>query len=132
MTFQVFKERLDTIRNDLNDMEKPILKDQVIEQFSELNIKEKESKTYIKCVNLQIIQSEFNKKMIKLLNDVEKLLTEIVNDVNEKLDLCENIELFNVEDVIHYIKEKRKVLKASNSEAFVENNDLNHNKNKMI
>ena len=125
-SYNVDLELLNELRNELFDIEPPNFKDEVVKVFSEINEKEKSLNNYTIFVNLQVIKSQFNKKMIMLFETIQHHLQDILTDVNNKLNEARKINIYGLNEL--------KVYNDSHSEASTKedeniNNNININNN---
>ena len=94
--YKLNDEMLTDFKADLEEIQRPKFKEEIIEIFFRFNTKENEMNNYIKCVDLQIIKSEFTKKLIELLKKVEENFNIIIDDFQQKLIECENMKEFSI------------------------------------
>ena len=121
-SYNVDLELLNELRNELFDIEPPNFKDEVVKVFSEINEKEKSLNNYTIFVNLQVIKSQFNKKMIMLFETIQHHLQDILTDVNNKLNEARKINIYGLNEL--------KVYNDSHSEASTkEDENINNNIN---
>lgn len=99
------QEMFDTMKKDIGLIQPPRHKEEIKDVFTKFHNVEKEVKNYIQTVDLQIIKSEYNKKMLKLLRQVEIVFEKIIKDVNNKLDICESLNDFEIDKTEKYLKD---------------------------
>ena len=124
-SYDVELEYINDIRRELFDLELPTFKNEIIEIFTLINEKEQVLNNYATTVNLQVIKSQFNKKMIDLLDNIQIQLQDILTDVNSKLNEVQQINGYGVKEL--------KVYNDSRSEASTKQDDnlnnINNNNN---
>ena len=127
-SYDVELEYINDIRRELFDLELPTFKNEIIEIFTLINEKEQVLNNYATTVNLQVIKSQFNKKMIDLLDNIQIQLQDILTDVNSKLNEVQQINGYGVKEL--------KVYNDSRSEASTKQDDnlnnFNNNNNKSF
>ena len=121
-SYDIELEYINDIRRELFDLELPIFKNEIIDIFTLINEKEQVLNNYATTVNLQVIKSQFNKKMIELFDNIQIHLQDILTDVNSKLNDVQQINSYGVKEL--------KVYNDSHSEASTKEDDnLNNNNN---
>ena len=124
-SYDVELEYINDIRRELFDLELPTFKNEIIEIFTLINEKEQVLNNYATTVNLQVIKSQFNKKMIDLLDNIQIQLQDILTDVNSKLNEVQQINGYGVKEL--------KVYNDSRSETSTKQDDnlnnINNNNN---
>ena len=70
-SYDIELEYINDIRRELFDLELPIFKNEIIDIFTLINEKEQVLNNYATTVNLQVIKSQFNKKMIELFDNIQ-------------------------------------------------------------
>jgi hypothetical protein len=101
-SYNVELELLNELRNELFEIEAPEFKDDVVKVFSEINEKEKSLINFTIFVNLQVIKSQFNKKMIMLFEIIQHYLQDILTDVNNKLNEARKINIYGLKELKEY------------------------------
>ena len=121
-SYNVELNLLNDLRKELFEIEPPNFKDETIDIFSEINEKEKTLNNFAVFVNLQVLKSQFNKKMIELFEIIQHNLQDILTDVNYKLK--------EVNQINDYGYKELKVYNDSLSEASTKADDnINSNYN---
>ena len=119
-SYNVELEYINDVRRELFDIEVPNFKDEIIDVFTLINEKEHVLNNYATSVNLQVIKSLFNKKMIELFENIQIHLQGILTDVNIKLNDAKQINGYGVKEL--------KVYNDSHSESSTKEDDnLNNN-----
>jgi hypothetical protein len=72
-----------------------------------LNSKDKEIENYIKCVDLQIIKTEYNKVLVNCISNAQKHLKKIIDDVESKLHECDDMKFWGLTEVKLYLKDNK-------------------------
>ena len=90
------------LKKEIVNIESPIYSDETIQTFSEINEKDKELENYTYCVNLQVIKSKFNQKLIDLFEIVQNYLVSILNDAKSKIDEFQNLGKCNIKELEIY------------------------------
>jgi hypothetical protein len=144
---------LRNLKKEIFNIESPIYENEIIDIFSEINEKDKELDNYTYCVNLQVIKSKFNQKLIDSFEIIQSYLVSILNDAKSKIDEFQylgkcnlnELEIYNennfniinekIED-IKYKKQRKLFLPNINNyfntepkEILTENNNINEKKN---
>ena len=90
------------LKKEIINIEPPAYKNEIIDTFSEINEKDKELDNYIYCVNLQVIKSKFNQKLIDLFEIIQNYLVSILNDAKSKIDEFQNLGKCNIKELEIY------------------------------
>ena len=101
-SYNVELNLLNDLRKELFDIEPPNFKDETIDIFSEINEKEKTLNNFAVFVNLQVLKSQFNKKMIELFEIIQHNLQDILTDVNNKLKEVNQINDYGFKELKEY------------------------------
>ena len=119
-----------SLKKDIEITKVPIIQEELIDIFSTLNAKDKEIENYIKCADLQIVKTEYNKILLNCLTDAQKCLNKILEEVESKLHECEDMKFWGIAEVKLYLKnnknEKNDRNEKEENEFF---NDLEKKKN---
>ena len=119
-----------SLKKDIEITKVPIIQEELIDIFSTLNAKDKEIENYIKCVDLQIVKTEYNKILLNCITDAQKCLNKILEEVESKLHECEDMKFWGIAEVKLYLKnnknEKNDRNEKEENEFF---NDLEKKKN---
>ena len=119
-----------SLKKDIEITKVPIIQEELVDIFSTLNAKDKEIENYIKCVDLQIVKTEYNKILLNCLTDAQKCLNKILEEVESKLHECEDMKFWGIAEVKLYLKnnknEKNDRNEKEENEFF---NDLEKKKN---
>ena len=101
-SYNVELNLLNDLRKELFNIEAPNFKDETIDIFSEINEKEKTLNNFAVFVNLQVLKSQFNKKMIELFEIIQHNLQDILTDVNNKLKEVNQINDYGFKELKEY------------------------------
>ena len=119
-----------SLKKDIEITKVPIIQEELVDIFSTLNAKDKEIENYIKCADLQIVKTEYNKILLNCLTDAQKCLNKILEEVESKLHECEDMKFWGIAEVKLYLKnnknEKNDRNEKEENEFF---NDLEQKKN---
>ena len=119
-----------SLKKDIEMTKVPIIQEELVDIFSTLNAKDKEIENYIKCVDLQIVKTEYNKILLNCITDAQKCLNKILEEVESKLHECEDMKFWGIAEVKLYLKnnknEKNDRNEKEENEFF---NDLEKKKN---
>ena len=129
------QEIINDFKVEVDKIPKPAHREEILEIFGNLNLKENELRNYTKFLNLQIIKTEYNKVLLKCLDKVKKNIDQLGIEVKNKLAECEEIKYKNIEDIKLYIKESKleknqmdiKNYLAKNYNNNINNNNINNN-----
>ena len=116
-TYKCSNELLYNFNKELREIEPPKYKEETVNSFGLVNEKELEIHHYVNFVNLQILKSKFNKKMTIFFNEVKKIFTELMSEINHKLNESLHLKEKNFNDLVLYNKEKYNEQKDSSSES---------------
>ena len=106
--YSIDQNNLNDLKNEIEGL--PVAKNEyeVVDCFSELNIKDKVLQNIIKFVDLQIVKSEYNKILLKNMNLVQKYFENILKDVDSRLEDCKNLESWKIEEIKIYLRDSKK------------------------
>ena len=90
------------LRKDLYNIQLPSVDEEIIDVFSEINKIEHLIDKYIIQVNLQVIKSNFNKKIIEIFERIQKDLLQILNDGKKKIEEMKNLSNCCINDLKLY------------------------------
>ena len=135
--YSVDQDIINDFRIEIDKIPKPRHKEEILEIYGNLNLKENELRNYIKYLNLQIIRTEYNKVLLKCLDKVKNNLEILSKEVKTKLNECEDIKFKGIEDVQVYIKESKlpkNQMDIGNylSNNYEENKYINNSNNNII
>jgi len=115
--YKCTNELLYSFNKELREIEPPKYKEETINSFGLVNEKELEIHNYVNFVNLQILKSKFNKKMTIFFNEVKKIFTDLMSEINHKLHDSLYLKEKDYNDLVLYNKEKYNEQKDSSSES---------------
>ena len=115
--YKCSNELLYNFNKELREIEPPKYKEETVNSFGLVNEKELEIHNYVNFVNLQILKSKFNKKMTIFFNEVKKIFTDLMSEINHKLHDSLYLKEKDFNDLVLYNKEKYKEQKDSSSES---------------
>ena len=90
------------VKEELFDIKPPSFKDEAIEIFGFINEKEKILLNYMSFVNLQVIKSEYNKKMMELFENAQKYLTDLYQEITKKIDEANKLNDYGIKELKEY------------------------------
>ena len=125
--YNVDNEMLINLKEELFRIQGPNFKDETYGIFSEINEKEKTILNFMNCTNLQVLKSEFYKKMIELFEHSQKYLTDILQEVNKTLEEAHKLNEFGLKELKEY---NEKI--ALNNIDEIQNNEINNSNSKHI
>ena len=134
--YNLDQDQVKNLRNEIEKTKVPLIQEELVEIFSSLNVKDKEIENYIKCVDLQIIKTEYNKVLLNCISDAQKSLNKIIEDVESKLHECEDMKYWGINEVKLYLKnnkddkEEREDIELFNNLENLEKNKKNYNSTK--
>jgi len=139
--YNLDQDQIKNLKKEIEVTKVPLIQEELVEIFSSLNAKDKEIENYIKCVDLQIIKTEYNKVLLNCITDAQKSLNRIIEDVESKLHECEDMKFWGINEVKLYLKNTKDekedfdLLNINNLE-YVEkkknnNNTINNNNNDL-
>ena len=122
--YNLDQNMIDNLKEEIDKTEIPLRKEEFLDAFFNLNSKDKEIENYIKCVDLQIIKTEYNKVLINYISVVQKNLQKIMDEVQLKLGECEEMKSWGINEIKAYLKNTQKLPPTNSPIKNVENNDL--------
>ncbi len=131
--YNLDQDQVKNLRSEIEKTKVPLIQEELVEIFSSLNVKDKEIENYIKCVDLQIIKTEYNKVLLNCISDAQKSLNKIIEDVESKLHECEDMKYWGINEVKLYLKnnkddkEEREDFELINNVENIEKNKKNNN-----
>ena len=134
--YNLDQDQVKNLKSEIEKTKVPLIQEELVEIFSNLNAKDKEIENYIKCVDLQIIKTEYNKVLLNCISDVQKSLNKIIDDVESKLHECEDMKYWGINEVKLYLKnnkddkEEREDIELFNNLENLEKNKKNNNSTK--
>ena len=134
--YNLDQDQVKNLKSEIEKTKVPLIQEELVEIFSNLNAKDKEIENYIKCVDLQIIKTEYNKVLLNCISDVQKSLNKIIDDVESKLHECEDMKYWGINEVKLYLKnnkddkEEREDIELFNNLENLEKNKKNYNSTK--
>ena len=105
--YSLDQDIINDFKIEVDRIPKPGHREEVLEIFGNLNLKENELRNYTKFINLQIIKTEYNKVLLKCLDIVKKSIDQLGLEVKSRLAECEEIKFRNIEDIKLYLKESK-------------------------
>ena len=105
--YNLEQDMIKNLKNEIEQTKPPIIQEELVDIFSTLNSKDKEIENYIKCVDLQIIKTEYNKVLVNCITDAQKCLNKIIEDVDSKLHECEDMKFWGIAEVKLYLKNNK-------------------------
>ena len=102
--YNLDQDQIKNLKKEIEVTKVPLIQEELVEIFSSLNAKDKEIENYIKCVDLQIIKTEYNKVLLNCITDAQKSLNRIIEDVESKLHECEDMKFWGINEVKLYLK----------------------------
>ena len=105
--YNLDQDQVKNLKSEIEKTKVPLIQEELVEIFSNLNAKDKEIENYIKCVDLQIIKTEYNKVLLNCISDVQKSLNKIIDDVESKLHECEDMKYWGINEVKLYLKNNK-------------------------
>jgi NTP pyrophosphatase (non-canonical NTP hydrolase) len=106
--YNIDQNMINTLKFDIEQTKIPNGQEELIELFSNINSKDKEIENYIKCVDLQIIKTEYNKVLVSCITMAQKHLKKIIDEVESKLRECEDMKFWGITEVKLYLKDNKK------------------------
>ena len=106
--YNIDQSMINNVKSDVEQTKIPVGQEELIELFNNLNSKDKEIENYIKCVDLQIIKTEYNKVLVKCISNAQKHFKKIIEDVESKLRECEDMKFWGITEVKLYLKDHKK------------------------
>ena len=131
--YNLDQDQVKNLRNEIEKTKVPLIQEELVEIFSSLNVKDKEIENYIKCVDLQIIKTEYNKVLLNCISDAQKSLNKIIEYVESKLHECEDMKYWGINEVKLYLKsnkddkEEREDFELINNVENIEKNKKSNN-----
>ena len=105
--YKLDQETINDFRIEIDKIPKPRHREEILDIFGNLNLKENELRNYTKFLNLQIIKTEYNKVLLQCLDIVKQNIDKLGLEVKAKLTECEDIKFRNIEDIKLYLKESK-------------------------
>ena len=105
--YNLEQDMIKSLKDEIEQTKAPIIQEELVDVFSTLNAKDKEIENYIKCVDLQIIKTEYNKVLVNCITDAQKCLNKIIDDVESKLHECEDMKFWGIAEVKLYLKNNK-------------------------
>ena len=105
--YNLDQEMINNLKFDIEQTKIPFAQEELIDIFSSLNSKDKEIENYIKCVDLQIIKTEYNKVLVNCISNAQKHLKQIIDDVENKLRECDDMKFWGITEVKLYLKDHK-------------------------
>ena len=103
--YSLDQEMINDFKVEIDKIQVPRNRDEILESFNNLNLKENELRNYTKFLNLQIIKTEYNKVLLKCLDKVKQNMDKLGVEVKARLAECEDIKFRNINDIKLYLKE---------------------------
>ena len=129
--YNLDQDMINNLKVEVEQTKIPFAQEELVDIFSVLNSKDKEIENYIKCVDLQIIKTEYNKVLVNCISNAQKYFKKIIEDVESKLSECDDMKFWGITEVKLYLKD-HKVEKFNydifNNKEENKNNDKNNDK----
>ena len=119
--YSITQNDINELRNGIENLSMARNEYEVVDCFTELNIKDKTLQNIIKFVDLQIVKSEYNKILLKNMNFVQKYFENILKDVNSRLENCKHLEEWKIAEIKSYLRDSQKMNLTENFNS--KNND---------
>ena len=103
--YSLDQEMINDFKVEVDKIQIPRHREEILESFSNLNLKENELRNYTKFLNLQIIKTEYNKVLLKCLDKIKQNMDKLGAEVKARLAECEDIKFRNINDIKLYLKE---------------------------
>ena len=126
--YNLDQDMINNLKVDIEQTKIPFAQEELIDIFSSLNSKDKEIENYIKCVDLQIIKTEYNKVLVNCISNAQKHFKKIIDDVESKLRECDDMKFWGITEVKLYLKDQKK--ENINLDIFNNNKENKNNENK--
>ena len=123
--YSLDEEMINDFKTEIDKIQVPKHWDEIVEIFSNLNLKENELRNYTKFLNLQIIKTEYNKVLLKCLDKVKQNMDKLSDEVKARLAECEDIKFRNINDIKLYLKEYDMKKNKDDIENFLSKNYVN-------
>ena len=94
--YSLDQEMINDFKVEIDKIQVPRHREEILESFSNLNLKENELRNYTKFLNLQIIKTEYNKVLLKCLDKVKQNMDKLGAEVKARLAECEEIKSRNI------------------------------------
>ena len=124
--YNVDNEMLINLKEELFRIQGPNFQDETYDIFSDINEREKTILNFMNCVNLQVLKSEFYKKMIELFEQSQKYLTDILQEVNKALEEAHKLNEYGINELKEY---NDRIALNNIEETYIQNTDNNNNLN---
>ena len=131
-SYKCDNEVLLNFNKELREIEAPKYKEETVNSFGLVNEKELEIQNYIRFVNLQILKSKFNKKMIIFFNEAKKIFNDLMIEINNKLHDLIYLKQKDYNDLVIYNKEKYKEINCSSESSSSYSSKSGSNKSSLI
>ena len=105
--YNLDQDQIKNLKTEIETTKVPIIQEELVEIFSSLNTKDKEIENYIKCVDLEIIKTEYNKVLLHCISEAQNSLNKIIEDVESKLLECEDMKFWGINEVKMYLKNSK-------------------------
>ena len=103
--YSLDEEMINDFKIEIDKIKVPKHREEILDSFNSLNLKENELRNYTKFLNLQIIKAEYNKVLLKCLDKVKQNMAVLSAEVKARLAECEDIKYRNINDIKLYLKE---------------------------
>ena len=103
--YSLDEEMINDFKIEIDKIQIPRHREEIVDSFGSLNLKENELRNYTKFLNLQIIKTEYNKVLLKCLDKVKQNMDKLGEEVKARLAECEEIKFRNINDIKLYLKE---------------------------
>ena len=105
--YNLDQQMINDLKAEIEQTKMPFGQEELVDIFSVLNSKDKEIENYIKCVDLQIIKTEYNKVLVNCISNAQKHLKKIIDDVEAKLHECDDMKFWGLTEVKLYLKDNK-------------------------
>ena len=105
--YNLDQQMINDLKAEIEQTKMPFGQEELVDIFSVLNSKDKEIENYIKCVDLQIIKTEYNKVLVNCISNAQKHLKKIIDDVESKLHECDDMKFWGLTEVKLYLKDNK-------------------------
>ena len=105
--YNLDQQMINDLKAEIEQTKMPFAQEELVDIFSVLNSKDKEIENYIKCVDLQIIKTEYNKVLVNCISNAQKHLKKIIDEVESKLHECDDMKFWGLTEVKLYLKDNK-------------------------
>jgi hypothetical protein len=130
--YSLDEEMINDFKIEIDKIQIPRHREEIVDSFGSLNLKENELRNYTKFLNLQIIKTEYNKVLLKCLDKVKQNMDKLGEEVKARLAECEEIKFRNINDIKLYLKEYGFKKKQNDIDNFLAKNYVPKEKNDKL